>query len=300
MEHFYTLQKLVQSGALQITWIDSIARSNSTALEIALTESPDYQGQINEPYRQTHNMLRKTGDTSDALNETARFILEQGFTRWGLEHASETTPVRIVIKDMADAIPEEDWQHIRPLIKNSITLIRDPLKQIGSLVELSENYQAAHKRMGGLMGAWRTLYNRASEMAREDNWHLIDSDHLLEDPEHILTTMCHALGITYSPNMVHNWTKATHDNFVQRKQDVWSDKAVGSSGFLRKQRTPTSIDQVPVALQEQVCEILSIYNAFGVLYNARNGLDHRLVHHAATATSDITTTPNQPSLSTAT
>jgi hypothetical protein len=116
------LRHLVSEGKLEITQILSPPRTLSTILEIALAQSVD--GQIHEPFR----IMAKKKDLIRGYDTIYTKVKALGHTHKG--------PIRIVVKDIAEFTPPE-WQVWMPLVQNFAFIIREPLLQTRSLINIS-------------------------------------------------------------------------------------------------------------------------------------------------------------------
>src|SRR5689334_5002192 len=123
-DHYSQLIDWVKSGRLEIIFIISTPRSSSTALERALSNSPDIDIQINDPW--------SLYDDEDRELKTYQYILDK--VRPLVESKKK---VRVLIKNVADYIPPgESWRRQLDLNKHTIFLVRNPLLALESLMQI--------------------------------------------------------------------------------------------------------------------------------------------------------------------
>lgn len=119
-EAYAGLLRRKKSG-LRLISLLAPARSSSTALERALSGSPDIQLQVNDPFAIYDDAARE--------DKTYEYIL----SRLG-EHDGATTAL---VKNVADYIPPGDaWLRWRDLCEGHIFLIRNPLLTMHSLFKM--------------------------------------------------------------------------------------------------------------------------------------------------------------------
>lgn len=120
---YASLQSLTESGRLELIHLVAPPRSSSTALERALSNSPDVVMQVNDPWS-LYDENREP--------QTYQYIL--GRVQAALP-ATETA--RVVIKDIADYIPPgEPWSRMTGLVKHTIFLVREPLLALESMMQI--------------------------------------------------------------------------------------------------------------------------------------------------------------------
>lgn len=125
------LRELVRAGNLEITQILSPPRTLSTILEIALAQSAD--AQVHEPFR----LIARKKDIALGYDTILAKVRELQQTHTG--------PLRIVVKDIAESTPPE-WQAWMPLVQHFIFIVREPLLQTHSLVQVSARQALSRRR----------------------------------------------------------------------------------------------------------------------------------------------------------
>jgi hypothetical protein len=137
------LRNLVREGKLEITQILSPPRSMSTILEIALAQSAD--AQVHEPFR----VMAGKKDVVQACDTILAKVRELSRTNTG--------PHRIVVKDIAEFTPLE-WQAWMPLVQHFVFIVREPLLQTHSLMQVSARYALSrHLPRQIAKTVWRAL-----------------------------------------------------------------------------------------------------------------------------------------------
>lgn len=123
MEAYNEIRGLVDSNRLEIIAITAPARSSSTALERAISNSPDIDLQINDPW---------------AIYEEDREANTYAYIRERInEHGLQKPTTRVLVKNIADYIPPgEVWMRHLELTKFNIFLIRNPFLNMDSLMSV--------------------------------------------------------------------------------------------------------------------------------------------------------------------
>lgn len=159
------LRDLVSKGELEITQILSPPRTLSTILEIALAQSVD--GQIHEPFR----IMAKKKDLIRGYDTIYTRVKALGHPYKG--------PIRIVVKDIAEFTPQE-WQTWMPLVQNFAFIIREPLLQTRSLINVSAVQALSRHRPHHIVGTLlRAMRNDRSinlfTLAKQQTYELLQS-----------------------------------------------------------------------------------------------------------------------------
>ncbi len=150
------LSESIANGNLEIYHVIAPPRNSSTAVERALSNSPDIHAQINDPWC--------IYDT-DREAQTYDYILRRF---QDAQTQTRTNPIRIVIKDIADYIPPGDaWQRMTSIVRHTIFLIREPLLATESLMRIMakevprDRGNAFAKRSG--FASWQAMQNAVTE-----------------------------------------------------------------------------------------------------------------------------------------
>src|SRR6476469_1527378 len=116
---------MIARGQLSITYIDAPPRSGSSARFRALCEVVDAGAY--EPFHVA----------DDALEVGLARVLAAA--REARARAPDRTPVRLVVKEIARYLPSAIWARWSALADHVITLVRDPLQQLSSLITRAAN-----------------------------------------------------------------------------------------------------------------------------------------------------------------
>src|SRR5687767_5943247 len=123
---YEALEARVEADALRLVSIIAPPRSSSTALERLLLESPDADGQFNEPWSLLDSPERER-HAYDVLLERVE----------ALEAKTPRRPLTVVVKNIADYIPPgECFERWMALARLQLFLVRNPLLCIESLVNM--------------------------------------------------------------------------------------------------------------------------------------------------------------------
>ncbi|HSX35466.1 MAG TPA: hypothetical protein VLH84_00865 [Patescibacteria group bacterium] len=150
---YETLQKLTETGRLEIIHLVAPPRSSSTALERALSNSPDVTAQINDPWS-LYDADREAQTYDYILSRVAAVLPTEGLAR-------------VVIKDIADYIPPGSaWDAMTALVKHTIFLVREPLLAMESMMqimarEIPEAEGEAYARSAGY-DSWKVMQQAVS------------------------------------------------------------------------------------------------------------------------------------------
>lgn len=119
---FTRLKELISQGKLEIVHLISTPRSSSTALERALSNSPDIDFQVNDVWADFDGPERETNVYESLLQKVEAALKMKN-------------NVRVVMKDIADYIPPgEAFSRMQELTQHTIVLVRNPLLQMESLM----------------------------------------------------------------------------------------------------------------------------------------------------------------------
>ena len=121
IESYEKLKSKVHSGELRILSIVSPPRCSSTALERSLSQNPNIDFQINDPWA--------IYDHPDRENLTYQYILDK--------LSEQTNKKTVLIKNIADYLPPgESWLRWVNLCDDQLFLIRNPYLSLHSLLKI--------------------------------------------------------------------------------------------------------------------------------------------------------------------
>jgi hypothetical protein len=124
---FVQLKEMVDAGQLKLIHIISTPRSSSTALERALYQSPNVDGQINDVWADY--------DSEDREGLVYRSILEK--VRAIQQRTPQKNSVQVIVKSIADYIPPGlAFERMTDLAQNTVFLVRNPLLQMESMMRV--------------------------------------------------------------------------------------------------------------------------------------------------------------------
>lgn len=249
------LHDLGKSGDLRIIWLFSLPRSHSTAVEIALCESPSIHGQYHEPFY-------LEGPTYEAMNDI--------LSRYeNLRKKSNGTPVTLLIKDTLSKqmMPPERLHYFFHLCEDFIILLRDPIEIMQSMKDahfVDDFIEDAIKFWGPFQETVRLLQTHLYETGKTGL--LIDAEEFRISPLHTFETICDHLGIEYTEKMVTNWTFANKGNFVSAYDDILAEKAINADRFLVSRRKTCSLENWPREINYALRTIA--YKAYNALQSS--------------------------------
>lgn len=157
LNYYQRLQDLVNTNQVTIYYEISIPRSHSTVWQIAITEAPEIDGQINEPSFYFDDKPRHHNETESSKSRTfeeyCRRIVEslegnQEKGKIGLLEKTSRRPVGLVVNDLTHSISSQELDQILHLTDKIAITIRDPRMQCYSILTRTIN-DALHRLGGG-------------------------------------------------------------------------------------------------------------------------------------------------------
>ncbi len=127
---FQKLEEKVRSGEVRIIGVISPPRVVSTAVEILLVESPDIDGQVNEPFHISMDSPEHAREDAEerAYADVLRRVEE-------IKECTGKSRITIVMKEMAKNIaPGAQMQRWIGLTDKQLILMRNPLSNLESLI----------------------------------------------------------------------------------------------------------------------------------------------------------------------
>lgn len=214
---FDVLQQRVGTGQLQIVHLVAPPRSSSTALERALSLSPDVDAQINDPWS-IYNENREA--------QTYAYILG----RVDELPAKDSQPVSVVIKDIADYIPPgEAWDRMTRLARHTIFLVRQPLLCLESMMRImarevpADEGEAYAHEFG--YESWSKMQQTVNERRDYRSYDALYRELFRKDqPIHELAEMQVPVLVVSPQRLIMKLGFETHDTYAQAKGLAsWND-----------------------------------------------------------------------------
>ena len=149
-KHFDELKGLIEQKKLRLLHVMALPRTNGTAFSIALTQAPEVQGQLNEPYFQTDLRGRRWDhvEIRPGVDRTFEEGCANVLAKYHKNSAASQGMITICIHEISRDLTADEYTKILPLISYELFLIRDPLKHALSLLT-----RYANMALGNLMGS---------------------------------------------------------------------------------------------------------------------------------------------------
>ncbi len=289
--HLKALEKMVKSGEVEITHIDSPPRTSSTALYRSLSHV--YDVSIYEPFHEYPTL--ETG---------CKKIIEEV-----KKYKEKKRPIKILVKENARWFDNDDWRDWSDLTKHFITIMRDPHLQFYSYIKRKANDLLLGEGKAGLTDnkiwekeedivhflengrtkstsrdipgnfeslSWSPLSNhmnilRTRQLHQENGKTLsVVSAFLLRiSPELIMKNLLTTLGIENTPEKITEtiqWNESSVDKIAttnKRAHSAYTEAVRKSNGYTLPNDTTYSIDRFSQKLQNYLLETaLPVYIDF--------------------------------------
>ena len=266
---FADMTALVASGSIKIIELQAVPRSMSTALGRALNESGSTSVFVSEPFN-LHN-----GDVNTAAGHVLSAVEP------ALSSARE--PVVVLTKNLAGFVTAPAFRTWLDVCSSVVWCVRDPRKQISSLVTRTANgllFDVGSDRLkqkdllpSHVAAATEWLRNsRVSKDFSLAGWRAIgahfgdsvggcpsfvaDGSLFSRMPDRLLPYLCRQLGIEYRDRMIDGWDKPfmnvhrLYDPQYDDAGDAWIKQAATSRGVEPTENPPLAESVMPEALRE--------------------------------------------------
>ena len=284
---YYKLKEMVDNGEVVFTYIDSNPRASSTAVAVALSQSPDIDAFAMEPInyylRSTQGMLELLLIQIDELRRSRK------------SQTANKRPLHILVKCIACTVPDHSWDLWMDLVSHFILLKREPQAAAHSFLEqkssdrsifgfknvprpITEKVLLAQDAFTSLSGqgkfrslGWSALeYHRTKieDHIQEYNHKTlisIDANVFRASPKSVLRQIASNSRIKYTDAMVSGWTRNTGRDlsFAGIPEPIadyvrntgWFNEVAGSTGIKRPSRnTSPAISAFSKQMQEYLFE----------------------------------------------
>ena len=252
----------VENGLVKATLILAVPRSVSTALGRALSQSPDIDSFLMQPF----------GAAMHEGIEPIQLIDQELEALKKVRRPTPEDPIHIVIKEMGYELETEDLAELARRCENVIILCRDPLAQTYSHAKVYEKLggrtladkSGLHRlrySLGdaeqSLVSQWRGLTSHfhflaapnldAADAKKEPNLIVLDGDLMRAMPENTLKRTAKKLGIRYSNRMVGGWhgLSTNEAELFSTYSDAYMSTARESKGVIKPQELPPTLSEFP-------------------------------------------------------
>lgn len=209
-----TLREARENGRLVLAQVVALPRSVSTAFEYALSRAVDGK-QLNEP-------VNKVNRTTDVLKDLITAMLRD---------VPEGEQLRVVSKVISRPITSEQVIDVARIARGSIVNIRDPRRQVPSLLQVMATSMAGTDPTltpdAARSAAWAYLskddYRRTNWGAIAEHYRaladadlpvtVVDSDDFTSYPEQVLRASCDFLGTPFVPG-ASSWERPAMNDFA--------------------------------------------------------------------------------------
>jgi hypothetical protein len=273
-DSFADMAALVASGSIKIIELQAVPRSMSTALGRALNESGTTSVFVNEPFN-LHN-----GDVNIAA----------GYVLLAVEPAlsSAREPVVVLTKNIAGFLTAPAFRTWFDICSSVVWCVRDPRKQISSLVTRTVNglfFDVGSDRLKQSdllpshvaaatewlrnsrvskdfsLAGWRAIGAHFSDSVGGCPSFVADGSLFSRMPDRLLPYLCGELGIEFRDRMIDGWdapfvnVHRLYDPEYDDAADAWIKQAATSRGVEPTENPPLAESVMPRALREYLFEV---------------------------------------------
>lgn len=273
-DSFADMAALVASGSIKIIELQAVPRSMSTALGRALNESATTSVFVNEPFN-LHN-----GDVNIAAGHVLSAVAP------ALSSARE--PVVVLTKNIAGFLTAPAFRTWRDVCSSVVWCVRDPRKQISSLITRTANgllFDVGSDRLkqsdllpshvaaatdwlrnsqvskNFSLAGWRTIGARFGDSVGGCPNFVADGSLFSRVPDRLLAYLCSELEIEFRDRMVDGWDEPfmnvhrLYDPQYVDADDAWIKQAATSRGVVPSENPPLAESVMPEALREYLFDV---------------------------------------------
>lgn len=134
---YQRLTDLVTTGQLELLHVVAPPRANGTALHQALTQAPEVQGQLNEPFfyedlkGRKWDFVRSRGEKFRTLDQACMHVLSRYDQ---LKDKSQGKKVTLVVHDLSTDLTSEEFRKFTEVSSHTIVTVRETTKQALSML----------------------------------------------------------------------------------------------------------------------------------------------------------------------
>lgn len=266
------LADLVDCRAIELINIVAVPRSMSTALGRLLCQGSDRVLFVNEPFNRNNQDCE---------------VAATGILQAASPHldAQEQRPLTVITKNMATYLSDQSFGYLGDLAPATIWSVRNPSIQIGSLllrmindmeietgassIDQSEMDAYMDKVCGKLEDSelskdfsrtgWSSISRHFKNRDQRKASLTIDGTELTNNPEPVLERLCTVVGLGYSPEMVHGWSKSytnvnTGSSHFSTEENAWTRDAATTNGIVKNSRPPLDLTVLPASLRAHIID----------------------------------------------
>ncbi len=272
------LPELLSRTQTKITLIVGPPRSVSTAISLALSQSPDIHCLIHEPFSNDYSGV-PISDKKMKGGELARYL-------------QKNSGRHVLIKESSNHLSDSLFRELLPFCTNILLIVRSPLLQLTSLIKmwkwiwascpegyLDEELNIKARDIRKLSknddldyyfsGAWRSLKKFAEIFfeVKQNNNVMIDKLIVLDAeisravPRETFSRLAREMKVRFSPRMLSGWLKEASCNL---KTDEWSSRSSTSNRLFYPDRDFCGFRGLPGSWRKMIrkayhdyCDILA-------------------------------------------
>lgn len=332
--------QLMHSSNLNLIHVIGLPRSMGTALHMALSQAPEVDGQLNEPFyypdlKGREWTYRPSEEAVRTFEDGCRHIWE----KYQNIQANADTEVTLVVHDLSQDLSDIEFKNMSQIAGHVVLVTRDPIlnamsmftryvndkvaqpggdklslgeclslmkdeesfrqffqenplrvdtKLLAKLLEkedvVDEDFPAARKKVIDIfrfeyLTAWKNML-KFIEIARENlssrEFTVFDSSKLTEDVEENLRSLVDRIsGLTFTPDMMNDWSKFAGKEFdcIITKNwgdfahiNAWNGPVRNSKGLKPKTSFAPKIpvEEFPSEVRPDIRSIIEQYNLFTI------------------------------------
>ena len=276
----------VREGIVRFILLVAPPRSVSTGIAVALSQSPDVDFYIHEPFSNDYSNIPSASSGAKLIGN----ILKEYKCNFNI---TPDNPVTILIKEISTNLRPLHFHYLSQYSVAVIIMVRSPLLQLSSIAKICKwvwegsprgykfNIRSLdkkdldkYKKNGDLevyfLDSWRYIGSQVRYLNDEwpgnvyasFNWFVIDSEVVRSNPVDALKQISRRLGIRFSNKMISGWRK---DHLFNIENDQWAKKTVESNCLYRPRRACPIIEDIPKSWHQMVKE--ANYTYAGLLFN---------------------------------
>jgi len=278
-------------GRIVLTLAVGPPRSVSTALSLALAQSPDIHCYLHEPFANDYS-----GVPSERGGE--RILAGHIARMQAKKKPDDASPLHILIKESSQHFRPSFFRRFAPYCRNVIILVRSPLLQLSSVVRTCKwiwngcppvsrrevlklepkdikRFSRNDDLLVYFIHAWKRLAGDAAFLkeSMDVNWIGVDAELSRIRPDETLRRISKMLKIRYSPRMESGWDR---NGRADLGQDEWSRRSSRARKLYSPERRFPGLDAFPQEWRKMIQRAYSVYTEI-------LGHDHfihpRTLHH---------------------
>ncbi len=273
-----SLYDYAKCGSVRATMVIAPPRSCSTALSIALAQSPDIHLYIHEPFANGYDGVPSASKGNKIIGRSCRRIRTTGM--------APSPCRRLLIKEMSTHLGLRTFRRLCSACDSTLVMLRWPLLQLRSVARACAWADAGHadafrfdfsrflssewKRFTAsgewkyyFIQPWRALRVQMEYLARASAGDIpspvllaMDTEFVRARPKELLRSAARRLHLRFTDQMLSGWDRRKIANM---RGDGWAKRAFGARGLYRPERQAVPLEAVSQAWHPALLEAIETY-----------------------------------------